>query len=688
MNALGMTQTNDADLVAESLAGNREAFGQIVARYQTLVCSLAYSGTGSLNQSEDLAQETFIIAWKQIAHLREPQKLRSWLCGIVRNLTHDALKKQGREPSYAAEPLDAVADSPAPGPQPHDATISNEEAAILWRSLERVPETYREPLILFYRDHQSVEAVATNLELTEEAVRQRLSRGRKLLQDQVLAFVESALSRSNPGPAFTVAVLAVLPAMTVSSKAAMLGTAAKGGAVVKGAGWAGLLTAFGPFLGMWMHYRLAQKTAQSDAEKELNRGFIKRHLVICLIICLVIGGLLFVSDWVIETNPLLAVSLWIATPIVLFLVTVTPILAWARRVRKEMEASGQVAAPKIWEYRSPRQWFGLPFIHIRFGDYSRKPLKAWIAIGDHQFAFGMLFACGGVAIAPVSIGGLTIGLVSLGGFAAGMLTLGGFAAGAWAIGGFAFGWQAIGGCAVAWDAACGGMAISHNLAWGGEVRAAQATNPFVWQLLMSNPFFRLFKLPFPFFFWLNWTWAAPLIFRWLFIARRNGQKGQAAPAYILLAIMAAISAVAIFQSFGHHQESLVPVNRESSIVNSGDATLTNTLTIKAFVDGSDAIKVSKNELRIEHLEYKLPEKFVINGNTWIPKWDANTNAAYEFLSPEFNPSNPQKIRVSKLTGRGDVGITQWPSPKNNETLGVWIYDYQPGASEYEFQIAW
>ena len=48
---------NDAELVGGTLAGNRDAFTQIVARYQSLICSLAYSATGSLGQSEDLAQE-------------------------------------------------------------------------------------------------------------------------------------------------------------------------------------------------------------------------------------------------------------------------------------------------------------------------------------------------------------------------------------------------------------------------------------------------------------------------------------------------------------------------------------------------------------------------------------------------------------------------------------------------------
>ena len=50
IKTMEMTDASDASLVAESLTGNRDAFGQIVTRYQTLVCSLAYSATGNLNQ--------------------------------------------------------------------------------------------------------------------------------------------------------------------------------------------------------------------------------------------------------------------------------------------------------------------------------------------------------------------------------------------------------------------------------------------------------------------------------------------------------------------------------------------------------------------------------------------------------------------------------------------------------------
>src|SRR5277367_6998183 len=134
MNTTAMISANDTDLVSESLSGNRDAFGQIVARYQSLVCSLAYSSTGSLSQSEDVAQETFVTAWKQLAGLREREKLRAWLCGIARNLINNSLRKQGREPSHRAESLEEISETPSLEPLPVDKTISNEEQAILWHS--------------------------------------------------------------------------------------------------------------------------------------------------------------------------------------------------------------------------------------------------------------------------------------------------------------------------------------------------------------------------------------------------------------------------------------------------------------------------------------------------------------------------------------------------------------------------
>jgi RNA polymerase sigma factor (sigma-70 family) len=242
--AMQTAEFNDAELVAESLDGNREAFRQIVERYQTLISSLAYCATGNVSQSEDLAQETFVTAWKKLADLREPDKLRPWLCGITRFLISKEFRRQGREPVHAAESLEAD-EWVSPEPLPPDQVISEEEKAILWRSLERIPEIYREPLVLFYREHQSIEAVARDLELSEDAVKQRLSRGRKLLQEQFLAFVAGALKQTAPDKTFTLGVMAALPLLAATAKAATATAAAtKGGSAAKTATGAGMLSVF------------------------------------------------------------------------------------------------------------------------------------------------------------------------------------------------------------------------------------------------------------------------------------------------------------------------------------------------------------------------------------------------------------------------------------------------------------
>ena len=259
---------SDAELVARTLAGDRDAFSRIVSRYQILICSLAYSRIGHLGQSEDVAQETFITAWKHLRLLREPAKLRAWLCGIVHNRIHKTLRREGREPVRLAEPLETIRDSPAREALPSEHAISREEEAILWRSLEKIPELYREPLILFYREHQSIETVAAQLDLSEDAVKQRLSRGRKLLQEEVQVFVESTLLRTAPGQAFSGAVLAALP---VAPAVAGVGLSGKGATAVKwgflGAWLAPIIGILGGMLAHWLIFRAAPTAAERRLKK-------------------------------------------------------------------------------------------------------------------------------------------------------------------------------------------------------------------------------------------------------------------------------------------------------------------------------------------------------------------------------------------------------------------------------------
>jgi RNA polymerase sigma factor (sigma-70 family) len=544
---ISVIEQNDVELVGESLSGNRDAFGQIVARYQLLVCSLAFSATGSLDQSEDLAQETFVTAWKQLAGLREPEKLRAWLCGIARNLINNSLRKHGREPSHRAESLEEISESHSPDPLPAEQAISNEEAAILWCSLEKIPETYREPLVLFYREHQSIEAVAKNLDLSEDAVKQRLSRGRKLLHEEVLAFVEGALARTNPGQAFTLGVLATLPALTISAKASTVGAAAmKGGATATGAGLIGLLGAILfpllAFLNLFRVWRWSHKAARSDRERKVYMIFYPMLAGSIVIFILLANLLMSRGDSLVKTSPSLFAGL-ITGLILGYPLLLIPICIWFYRAVKklalELPAVEVATRPKtpFWEYRSRFQLLGLPFIHIRAGGWQRgrpvkelKPVKAWIA-ADGAFAFGVLFAYGAVAVAPVSIGACAIGLFSYGAMAVGALVVGGFGFGIWVFGAFAFGWQASAGCAIAWNIASGGQyAIAHQFALGPTAHAAQVNTEFVRHLVRSNPFFKVCWMILPYFYWLMWLWAIPMlismIVQWRVIARKNKQKAN------------------------------------------------------------------------------------------------------------------------------------------------------------------
>lgn len=240
---------NDAQLVECSLGGDRAAFGMIVKRYQSLVCSITYNATGSLSLSEDLAQDAFLASWKQLSELREPSRLRSWLCGITRFLVGKEFRRQSREPMHAAESLEEIQEPSSLEASPLLQAVSREEEAILWRALERIPDTYREPLILFYREEKSIERVAAELELSEDAVKQRLSRGRKLLQEEVVPFVEGTLSRTAPGQSFSNAVLAMLPAVPAATMGG--GVAGKGTAMAKSGSMAAWLAPLTPFLGVF-----------------------------------------------------------------------------------------------------------------------------------------------------------------------------------------------------------------------------------------------------------------------------------------------------------------------------------------------------------------------------------------------------------------------------------------------------
>jgi RNA polymerase sigma factor (sigma-70 family) len=260
------TQTNptDADLISQSRSGDRRAFGQIVRRYQAMISGLVYAACGDIHRSEDVAQETFISAWKSLSGLRDAAKLPGWLCQIARRRLADQSRSAPSKEIQFSRAFEMGQEPTAP----ESESVSEEEAELLWRTLSHIPQPYRETLVLFYRQEKSVAQVAAAMETSEASVRQRLSRGRAMLREEVATMLERNLVRTSPNQMFTQQVVAALPAL--AAQGAGVGASAKAAAAVKGGalltilvGW---LAPIGFMLGLI--YGTVQEVRQSKSPRQ------------------------------------------------------------------------------------------------------------------------------------------------------------------------------------------------------------------------------------------------------------------------------------------------------------------------------------------------------------------------------------------------------------------------------------
>lgn len=219
--------SSESELLWASMRGNANAFEAIVQRYQSLVCAITFGATANVDKSEELAHEAFIRAWTNLAQLEDLAKFRAWLCTIARNIVRNYIRSKKRDVIGRAASLDKIRDMSCGRSEPVEAVIDKEQQAVIRRALEQMPERYREPLILFYREQKSLKQVAELLELSEEAARTRVSRGRKLLRTQVATMVEDVIGRTGPGKAFTAGVVATIGGMAIKGSA--VATAVGGG---------------------------------------------------------------------------------------------------------------------------------------------------------------------------------------------------------------------------------------------------------------------------------------------------------------------------------------------------------------------------------------------------------------------------------------------------------------------------
>src|SRR5215218_3763089 len=202
MSTLALTA--DPDVLAAA-GGDRSAYGRLVDRYRGLVCALSLALVRDVAASEDLAQDVFLAAWKGLPGLRSPSSFLPWLKQLTRHKARTHVMERTRAPRLLEDESTRealVASLADPRPHPGEAALQAEEKRLLLEVLDTLPEDGRELVTLFYREGRSVAQVAVLLELSEEAVRQRLSRARARLRAGLLERFGELLERSGPDARF------------------------------------------------------------------------------------------------------------------------------------------------------------------------------------------------------------------------------------------------------------------------------------------------------------------------------------------------------------------------------------------------------------------------------------------------------------------------------------------------------
>ena len=193
-------------LLAQAARGDEDAFRKLTDPYRRELQFHCYRILGSMQDAEDVFQETMLGAWRGLASFEERASLRAWLYRIATNRSLDALRAAGRrppsspeppfeppEPTRVAEPtwlepypdllLDGIVDS-APGPEVRYETRESIELAFI-AALQHLPPRQRAALVL--RDVLGFRAseVAEMLESSEESVKGALKRARATMDERL-----------------------------------------------------------------------------------------------------------------------------------------------------------------------------------------------------------------------------------------------------------------------------------------------------------------------------------------------------------------------------------------------------------------------------------------------------------------------------------------------------------------------
>ncbi|WP_159885598.1 RNA polymerase sigma factor [Paenibacillus puerhi] len=171
--------STDDQLVSEALGGSKEAFAELVNRYKHKVYGLLRGMGASVPDAQDAAQETFIKAYKSLPRHDRERSFASWLYTIAGNTLRDARRKSSPDPDSCNVPTLAEESYEE---SPEQAYLRTEAREELLLQMQRLPDHYRDALLLRYTNDLTYEEMAQLLGVPVAKVQNDLYRAKKRLR--------------------------------------------------------------------------------------------------------------------------------------------------------------------------------------------------------------------------------------------------------------------------------------------------------------------------------------------------------------------------------------------------------------------------------------------------------------------------------------------------------------------------
>lgn len=185
MIAITESTMTDADLIERSLAGNTDAFGQLVRRYQDRLFTSLSHIAGSHADVEDVAQDAFLQAYRNLATFRQHCAFYTWLYRIALNLWYTRARSQRTRAGLSEARQVNEDDRMDPHGTPVDALQRREHAQQIRQALNALSEEHRTILVLRGVEGFDYDRIGEILELNAGTVRSRLHRARAEFREQL-----------------------------------------------------------------------------------------------------------------------------------------------------------------------------------------------------------------------------------------------------------------------------------------------------------------------------------------------------------------------------------------------------------------------------------------------------------------------------------------------------------------------